>query len=45
MAGYPELLQKRISSALDEKSQRYMSMILVSAKLDGQPDRRSFGVL
>jgi PAS domain S-box-containing protein len=35
MAGYTELLQKRISSALDEKGQRYMAMILESAKRMG----------
>jgi PAS domain S-box-containing protein len=32
MAGYTELLQKRISSALDEKSLRYVAMIQESAK-------------
>jgi PAS domain S-box-containing protein len=35
MAGYAELLQKRIASALDEKSQRYMAMMLESAKRMG----------
>jgi PAS domain S-box-containing protein len=35
MAGYAELLQKRVSSALDEKSQRYMAMMLESAKRMG----------
>jgi len=35
MAGYTELLHKRISSALDEKSQRYMANILESAKRMG----------
>jgi PAS domain S-box-containing protein len=35
MAGYTELLQKRVSSALDEKSQRYMAMIQESAKRMG----------
>lgn len=35
MAGYTELLQKRVLSALDEKSQRYMAMILESAKRMG----------
>jgi PAS domain S-box-containing protein len=34
-AGYAELLQKRIASALDEKSQRYMAMMLESAKRMG----------
>jgi PAS domain S-box-containing protein len=31
MSGYAELLQKRVSSALDEKSGRYMAMILEAA--------------
>jgi PAS domain S-box-containing protein len=35
IAGYAELLQKRASSALDEKSRRYMTMILDSAKRMG----------
>jgi light-regulated signal transduction histidine kinase (bacteriophytochrome) len=35
MAGYGELLQKNASSALDEKSRRYMTMILESAKRMG----------
>jgi PAS domain S-box-containing protein len=35
IAGYAELLQKRASSALDEKSRRYMTMILESAKRMG----------
>jgi PAS domain S-box-containing protein len=35
MAGYAELLQKNASSILDEKSQRYMMMILESAKRMG----------
>jgi len=35
MAGYAELLQKRISSLMDEKSHRYMAMILESAKRMG----------
>ena len=35
MAGYAELLQKRIASALDEKGQRYMAMMLESAKKMG----------
>jgi PAS domain S-box-containing protein len=35
MAGYAELLQKRVSSALDEKSQRYMAMMLEAAKRMG----------
>jgi len=35
MAGYSELLQKRASSSLDEKSNRYISMILDSAKRMG----------
>jgi len=35
IAGYAELLQKRASSALDEKSRRYMTTILDSAKRMG----------
>jgi PAS domain S-box-containing protein len=35
MAGYAELLQKRVSSVMDEKSHRYMTMILESAKRMG----------
>jgi len=35
MSGYAELLQKKASSVLDEKSQRYMLMILDSAKRMG----------
>ena len=35
MAGYAELLQKNASSSLDEKSRRYMTMILESAKRMG----------
>jgi light-regulated signal transduction histidine kinase (bacteriophytochrome) len=35
MAGFAELLQKRASSVLDDKSQRYMAMILESAKRMG----------
>ena len=35
MAGYTELLQKRASSGLDEKSNRYIAMILESAKRMG----------
>jgi PAS domain S-box-containing protein len=35
MAGYTELLQKNASSILDEKSRRYMTMILESAKRMG----------
>ena len=35
MAGYTELLQKRISSQIDEKSQRYMGILLESAKRMG----------
>jgi PAS domain S-box-containing protein len=35
MAGYTELLQKRVSSALDEKSKHYMAMMLESAKRMG----------
>jgi PAS domain S-box-containing protein len=35
VVGYTELLQKRISAVLDEKSSRYMSMILESAKRMG----------
>ena len=36
IAGYTELLQKNASSMLDEKSQRYMTMILESAKRMGE---------
>ena len=35
VAGYSELLQKHASSALDEKSRRYVAMILESAKRMG----------
>jgi PAS domain S-box-containing protein len=35
VSGYTELLQKRMSSVLDEKSQRYMQMMLESAKRMG----------
>jgi PAS domain S-box-containing protein len=35
MVGYTELLQKNASAILDEKSQRYMTMILESAKRMG----------
>src|ERR1700687_2655384 len=35
MAGYTELLQKKISSALDEKSKHYIMMMLESAKRMG----------
>jgi light-regulated signal transduction histidine kinase (bacteriophytochrome) len=35
MAGYAELLQKRVSAALDEKSRRYMAIMLESAKRMG----------
>lgn len=35
VAGYTELLQKRISSTLDEKSTRYVQMLLESAKQMG----------
>ena len=35
MAGYAELLQKNASSSLDEKSRRYMTMILEAAKRMG----------
>jgi PAS domain S-box-containing protein len=35
MAGYTELLQKRSASALDEKSRRYVDMVLESAKRMG----------
>jgi PAS domain S-box-containing protein len=35
MAGYTELLQKRVSSGLDEKSNHYLTMILDSAKRMG----------
>jgi len=36
MAGYAELLQKNASSVLDEKSRRYMTMILEAAKRMGE---------
>jgi PAS domain S-box-containing protein len=36
MAGYAELLQKTAASILDEKSRRYMMMILESAKRMGE---------
>ena len=35
MAGYSELLQKRIGSTVDDKGRRYMSLILASAKRMG----------
>jgi PAS domain S-box-containing protein len=35
MAGYTELLQKRVAAALDEKSAHYMTMMLESAKRMG----------
>jgi PAS domain S-box-containing protein len=35
MVGFAELLQKNVSSVLDDKSQRYMTMILESAKRMG----------
>ena len=35
MAGYAELLQKRVASAMDEKSHRYMAAMLESAKKMG----------
>ena len=35
MAGFGELLQKNVNAALDDKSQRYMAMILESAKRMG----------
>jgi len=35
MAGYTELLQKRVASGLDEKSRRYITMLLESAKRMG----------
>ncbi len=35
MAGFTELLQKRVSSVIDEKSSRYVGMILDSAKRMG----------
>ena len=35
MGGYTELLQKRVSTVLDEKGKRYMAMILESAKRMG----------
>jgi light-regulated signal transduction histidine kinase (bacteriophytochrome) len=35
MAGFAELLQKKASSVLDDKSQRYMTMILESAQRMG----------
>ena len=40
MAGYSELLQKHAASALDEKSRRYVTMLLESAKKMGESDRR-----
>ena len=36
MAGYAEMLQKRVSSGLDEKGLRYMAIILESAKRMGK---------
>ena len=36
MAGYAELLQKNAASSLDEKSRRYMTMILEAAKRMGE---------
>jgi PAS domain S-box-containing protein len=36
MAGYAELLQKNAASILDEKSRRYMTMILEAAKRMGE---------
>jgi PAS domain S-box-containing protein len=36
MVGFAELLQKRAASALDDKGQRYMTMILESAKRMGR---------
>ncbi len=35
MAGYAELLQKKVASVLDDKGRRYMTMILDSAKRMG----------
>ena len=35
MAGYTELLQKRVTTTLDEKSRRYIAMMLDSAKRMG----------
>jgi PAS domain S-box-containing protein len=35
MAGFTELLQRKVSSVVDEKSNRYMAMILESAKRMG----------
>jgi light-regulated signal transduction histidine kinase (bacteriophytochrome) len=35
MAGFGELLQKNVNAALDDKSQRYMAIILESAKRMG----------
>jgi len=35
MAGYTELLQKRVTTALDEKSRRYIAMMLDAAKRMG----------
>jgi light-regulated signal transduction histidine kinase (bacteriophytochrome) len=43
MAGFTELLQKKISSVVDEKSTRYLAMILDSTKRIGKSDRRSPG--
>jgi len=35
MSGFTELLQKKVSSVVDEKSKRYITMILDSAKRMG----------
>jgi signal transduction histidine kinase len=40
MAGYTELLQKKVSASLDEKSNHYLLMILESAKRMGSLIRR-----
>jgi PAS domain S-box-containing protein len=45
MSGFAELLQKNAGSTLNEKSSRYLTIILDSAKRFGQPDRRSSGLL
>ena len=42
--GFAELLQKQASSSLDDKSRRYMQLILRVVKENGQPDRRPPGL-
>jgi len=41
MAGYSELLQKHAISVLDEKSRRYVTMLLESAKRIGRAEARN----